>query len=86
MLILKLAKIRVIINSKLFLLMDFYNFFTVCFMIFRIFYFNREDFTLRNSKFLFVAGSRTFTHWSEEWRSADDWLSDIEQKLIFEVI
>lgn len=35
-----------------------------------------------SSKFLFVFGSRTFTHWSEEWRSAEDWLSDIEKKLI----
>ena len=35
-----------------------------------------------NSKFLFVFGSRTFMHWSEEWHSAEDWLGDIEKKLI----
>ncbi len=35
-----------------------------------------------SSKFLFAFGSRTFTHWSEEWRSAEDWLGDIEKKLI----
>lgn len=35
-----------------------------------------------SSAFLFVFGSRTFTHWSEEWRSAEDWLKDIEKKLV----
>ncbi len=34
------------------------------------------------SKFLFVFGSRTFTHWSEQWRSTEDWLGDIEKEVI----
>jgi len=35
-----------------------------------------------NSKFLFVIGCRIFTHWSERWRPAEDWLTDIEKKLM----
>jgi len=35
-----------------------------------------------HSKYLFVFGTRTFTHWSEEWRAAEDWLKDIEEKLM----
>jgi glycosyltransferase involved in cell wall biosynthesis len=34
------------------------------------------------SRFHFVFGSRTFTHWSEEWRSSEDWLRDIEKELV----
>jgi hypothetical protein len=29
-----------------------------------------------------VFRSSTFTHWSEEWRAAEDWLTDVEKKLI----
>ncbi|MDQ3683659.1 MAG: glycosyl transferase, partial [Bacteroidota bacterium] len=35
-----------------------------------------------SSKFIFVIGNRIFTYWSEEWRSAEDWLEDIETKLM----
>jgi GT2 family glycosyltransferase len=35
-----------------------------------------------SSKFLLVFGYRVFTHWSEEWHSADSWLSVIEKNLI----
>ncbi len=34
-----------------------------------------------NSKFIFMFGSRVFTHWSEKWRTPEDWLTDIEKKL-----
>ena len=34
------------------------------------------------SRFHFIFGTRTFTHWSEDWRSAQDWLTDIESKLV----
>jgi hypothetical protein len=30
---------------------------------------------------LFNFGARIFTHWSESWHAAEDWLSDIEQQL-----
>lgn len=33
-------------------------------------------------KFLFAFRSRIFTHWSEDWRSAEEWLSSIEKNLI----
>ncbi|MGI8635033.1 MAG: hypothetical protein ACR2KZ_06485 [Segetibacter sp.] len=35
-----------------------------------------------HSRYLFIIGTRTFTHWSEEWRAAEDWLKDIEEKLM----
>ena len=35
-----------------------------------------------DSIFLFVFGRHVFTHWSEKWRSAEDWLMDIEQNLM----
>ena len=33
-------------------------------------------------RFAFVIGRKTFTHWSENWRSTEDWLADIEKTLI----
>jgi glycosyltransferase involved in cell wall biosynthesis len=35
-----------------------------------------------DSIFLFVFGKHVFTHWSEKWRSAEDWLMDIESHLM----
>jgi glycosyltransferase involved in cell wall biosynthesis len=34
-----------------------------------------------NLKFLFAVRSKTFIHWSEEWASAESWLSTFEAKL-----
>jgi O-antigen biosynthesis protein len=31
---------------------------------------------------LFTLRSKTFLHWSEEWRSMEDWLTEIEKNLI----
>jgi glycosyltransferase involved in cell wall biosynthesis len=33
-------------------------------------------------QYLFVWQCKVFNHWSEEWRSAEDWLVDIEKNLI----
>jgi hypothetical protein len=33
-------------------------------------------------KYLFSLRPRVLTHWSESWRSSEDWLSDIEMQLI----
>lgn len=33
-------------------------------------------------RFAFVISPKTFTHWSEKWRSSEDWLTDIEKSLI----
>jgi glycosyltransferase involved in cell wall biosynthesis len=33
-------------------------------------------------QYLLVFRSSIVTHWSEEWRAAEDWLTDVEQKLI----
>ncbi|MEJ7611101.1 MAG: glycosyltransferase [Ferruginibacter sp.] len=35
-----------------------------------------------HSKFLIMFGCRMFTHWSEEWRSSEEWLADVEKKLM----
>ena len=35
-----------------------------------------------NSKFLSPVGHSIFTHWSEKWRSTEDWLTDIETNLM----
>lgn len=35
-----------------------------------------------SSSFLFPFLPRVFTHWSEEWREAEQWLGDIEQNLL----
>jgi hypothetical protein len=32
--------------------------------------------------YLLVFRSSIFTHWSEDWRAAEDWLADVEKKLI----
>jgi glycosyltransferase involved in cell wall biosynthesis len=32
--------------------------------------------------YLFNFGPRTMTHWSESWRSSEDWLGDIERELV----
>ncbi len=33
-------------------------------------------------KFAFILRTRIFAHWSEEWRASEEWLADIEKKLI----
>lgn len=35
-----------------------------------------------NPKFIFSFKSKVLTHWSEEWRSAEDWLLSIEKNLM----
>jgi len=35
-----------------------------------------------NPQFLSPAGHSVFTHWSENWRSTEDWLTDIEKNLM----
>lgn len=42
----------------------------------------RKRGTSLSSKFIIMFGSHIFTHWSEKWRPAEDWLTDIEHLLI----
>jgi glycosyltransferase involved in cell wall biosynthesis len=42
----------------------------------------RAKWTISGLRYLFDFRNKIFTHWSEEWRSAEDCLTDIEQNLI----
>ena len=35
-----------------------------------------------NSKFIVVFGNKVFTYWSEQWKPAEEWLTEVEEKLI----